>query len=80
MIYLYVILKEGVEVVIVFVFIMIMICVCDFSFLKGLFGLGVRLFDVIGIVFFVGKMFGNFDNIKLWFDLIFMLFVVDGKF
>ncbi|MDB5702818.1 MAG: lipid kinase [Sphingomonadales bacterium] len=51
----------------------------DFSFSKGLFGLGAKAPDAIGISFPANKTLGNPANVKLRFDPKFMQFAADGK-
>lgn len=54
--------------------------VCIFFFLKGLFGNGVFLVDVIGIEMLDGLVLGDKGNVKLCFVMIYMDVVVKGVF
>ena len=51
----------------------------QFSFAKGLFGVGAKTVDHVGISFANDKVLGNSNNVKLRFDASYMEMARDGK-
>lgn len=58
----------------------IMQFVVEFLFDKGILGEGVLSLEFVGVLFFDGLIYGDVNNVKLWFDLSIMEMVVSGVF